>query len=155
MNIVDEFAKATETLLAAKIEFAVCGGFAMAIHGHARYTKDIDILVLPFDLEAVVEVMKPCGFDFDAGIIPFTNNSVRRITKIVGPEYLILDLLVVNAGLVDIWNTRTLVEWSGRPVPTVTALGLARMKRLAGRPQDLVDIESLGFNPDDPLLRES
>ena len=74
-----------------------------------RYTKDIDILVLPMDIDAMVEVMKPCGFDFDAGIIPFTNNSVRRVTKIVGADYLMLDLLIVNSELVNIWNEQSIM----------------------------------------------
>ena len=36
-----------------------------------------------------------------------------------------------------------LVEWEGRRVPVVSVGGLIRMKRVAGRPQDLVDIENL------------
>jgi hypothetical protein len=154
MNIVEEFTKVIETLQAAKIEFAVCGGFAMAIHGFTRYTKDIEILILPLDIPDVVAKMKACGFDFDVGIIPFTHNSVYRVTKIDGPDFLMLDLLIVNRSLVGIWSERTMVEWNGKPISTVTALGLARMKRLAGRPQDLVDIQTLGFDPNDPVLRE-
>jgi hypothetical protein len=38
-------------------------------------------------------------------------------------------------------------------LPVVYAAGLAKMKRLSGRPQDLLDIATLGFAPDDPAIQ--
>lgn len=54
-----------------------------------------------------------------------------------------VDLILVTPGLQSVWDDRLLVEWEGRRVPVVSRRGLIKMKRLAGRPQDLADIEAL------------
>lgn len=40
-------------------------------------------------------------------------------------------------------------RWRSRDVWTVSLDGLARMKRLAGRPQDLADLDNLGLDRDE------
>ena len=63
-------------------------------------------------------------------------------------ELLTLDLLLVNPVLQRVWEEREVYEWQGRQVQIVSAAGLARMKRLAGRDQDLLDLKKLGFTVD-------
>lgn len=153
VDIEQEFIGVVEALLAAGVDFAVCGGFAMALHGFPRYTKDIDLLVDDADVEHIVELVKPCGFDFDAGDMTFQHLTVHRVNKIVGKAYLTLDLLIAERSVADVWNSRVIVDWKGRKIPAVSAVGLARMKRLAARPQDLVDLERMGFSTDDPAIQ--
>lgn len=50
-----------EQLEKHQIEYAVCGGLALAIHGFPRATFDIDILILPASLEAAYEAVLPKG----------------------------------------------------------------------------------------------
>ena len=150
MDLFEEFIGVVTALKAANIEFAVCGGFAMALHGLPRFTKDIDLLVRPEDLELIVATVKPHGFDFDAGFMTFgigTNREtrIRRINKLIGSEYLTLDLLIVGSELADVWALKTDFVLRNFTVPAVSATGLIKMKRIAGRPQDLVDIDRLGF----------
>jgi hypothetical protein len=45
--------------------------------------------------------------------------------------------------LLDIWNGRQEVEWSGRRVGVVSAAGLIKMKQVSDRPQDRADIVRL------------
>jgi apolipoprotein N-acyltransferase len=153
MNIAEEFVLVITTLQAAGIDFAVCGGVAKAVHGLPRFTRDINLLIQPSDLDAAIEALKACGYEFDSGNIPFATVNIRRITKIVGPDFLVLDLMIVNDWLAEIWNKRERIEWNGNSVPAVSAVGLARMKRLAGRLQDLADIERLGFEINDPAIQ--
>lgn len=54
-----------------------------------------------------------------------------------------LDLLVVTPVFEPVWKDRQRVEWRGRPLDIVSLEGLATMKRLAGRPQDLADLAAL------------
>lgn len=68
---------------------------------------------------------------------------ILRVSKAEGSDLLTLDLIVASPSFEDVWSTRVLVEWEGRRVPVVSVGGLIRMKRVAGRPQDLVDIENL------------
>ncbi len=45
MTINDELQGLIKLLRNAKIEYALCGGLAMAVHGWPRSTMDIDILI--------------------------------------------------------------------------------------------------------------
>lgn len=158
MELHEEFIRVAAALQSAKIDFAVCGGFAMAIHGFPRFTKDIDLLVLPGDVERIIPVVQSLGFDFDAGTMQLGVESrfpqdVRRINKVCGTEWLVLDLLIVNPRLDDVWKERETFAWGDVQIAVVAAAGLAKMKRRAGRPQDLVDIVRLGFDPDDPAIQ--
>ncbi len=182
MDLYDEFQKVIVTLQSEGIEFAVCGGIALALHGHPRFTNDVDLLVQPQDVERIVDLFQAkLGFQFDAGIMPFgqgpqqtmirrstkilrmprlmaertapQQTMIRRSTKIVGQDPLILDLLVMSPAFCDVWATRETFAWQGQHVTVVSAAGLAKMKRLAGRPQDLVDLEKLGFDPNDPTIQ--
>ena len=56
-----------------------------------------------------------------------------------------MDLLVAGEDLRDVFRTREAYEFQGRRIVTVTLDGLARMKRRAGRPQDLADLDNLGL----------
>jgi hypothetical protein len=158
MDIYAEFVGIVRLLQGANVEFAVCGGFAMALHGLPRFTEDIDLLVKSDAVERIVELLKSNGFEFDAGTIPLAVHTrhpfvLRRITKIVGENFITLDLLIVGPGLEDVWQDRTTFTYNELTVPAVSVMGLAKMKRLSGRPQDIVDIERLGINPDDPALQ--
>lgn len=156
MDIYQEFLAITKRLQDLAIDFAVCGGFAMAIHGHPRATKDIDLLILAEDVPRVIEAVNDLGFNLDSGPIPLPfpfPREIRRITKTQGEEFITLDLLLVAPVYQEIWETRSWYEWNGHQLSTVTAAGLAKMKRLVGRHQDLADIENLGFSTDDPTLQ--
>ena len=151
MDLFDEFQKVIAILQREEIEFAVCGGIALALHGHPRFTSDVDLLVQPQDVERIVTLLvSDLGFKFDAGQMPFGQGTqqhfIRRITKIVGQDPLILDLLIVAPVLEDVWASREIFAWRDQRLPVVSAKGLAKMKRLAGRPQDLVDLTTLGFD---------
>ena len=154
MDLYDEFAAIIQALESSHLHYALCGGLAVAFHGYPRFTKDIDLMVRQEDLGIVKQTVAQLGFTLDAGPIPFDVGSprervVHRVSKIDKSEVLSLDLLVLPASLKTIWNTRELYEWEDRKVWIVSAAGLAQMKRLAGRRQDLLDLEKLGFAVDD------
>jgi len=52
MDILDELNALTQKLKEENIEYALCGGLALAIYALPRATLDIDILVEPNFLEA-------------------------------------------------------------------------------------------------------
>ena len=70
VNLFDELVAIVFALERAKIDYAVCGGMAVAIHGLARATKDIDLLILREDLVRVQDVVRGLGFILDGGILP-------------------------------------------------------------------------------------
>ena len=127
------------------VEYAVCGGLSMAIHGFPRATMDIDILIRPESLEKAYEIAGDLGFDIRGLDISFKERAVeiRRISKIIGEDVLSLDLLLVTPQVEDVWDSRQAVEFQGRVLSVVSRDGLIKMKKWAGRPQDLADIHRI------------
>lgn len=154
MQLTSEFAAVTEALSIAQIPYAVCGGIAVVIHGFARTTRDIDLLVLEADLERILVCVRGLNYNLDGGLIPLEfgepfERNVYRVSKAEGRDLMSLDLVLVNPLLQRAWETRERYTWQGREIDVVSRLGLGDMKRLSGRPQDLVDLERLGIRDDD------
>ncbi|MBI4955398.1 MAG: hypothetical protein HY908_25470 [Myxococcales bacterium] len=152
MNLVDELYAVASTLRHAGIAYAVCGGVAVTIHGATRSTKDIDLLVRREDVARIVDAVRPLGYAFAA--LPMTFDAgtererhVQRVTKIEGAAHLILDLIAADAAFAGLLDERLDIELPDGPLSVVTRDALLRMKRLAGRAQDLADIEALGGRP--------
>ncbi|MBI4604912.1 MAG: nucleotidyltransferase family protein [Planctomycetes bacterium] len=148
LNLYDELLALVDALEKHRVEYAICGGLALGILGHPRMTKDIDILVREEDLQKATEVVNTCGFTVPSGRIPFRlgqpdEQVLFRLNKVVGRRLLTLDLMIVPPFLEDVWVGRNTVQWQGRTVKIVSREGLVRMKRLAGRRQDLADLEKL------------
>lgn len=125
------------------VEYAVCGGLALAIHGFARATLDIDILIRPDSLEKAYKIAAERKFDIRGSDISFKERTIeiRRVSKIDSDgEVLLLDLLLVTPFVEDVWETREAVDFLSSQIFVVSREGLIKMKTLAGRPQDLADI---------------
>ncbi len=145
-TLLDELSQLISALNENKIEYAVCGGLALAIHGFVRATLDIDILIQPESLEKAYKVGAEKGFDIRGLDISFKERAVeiRRVSKIdASGEMLSLDLLLVSPQVQSVWETRETIDFLGNRLSVVSREGLVKMKQLAGRPQDLVDIERL------------
>ena len=61
-DLAGEFEAVISALADHGIDYAVCGGLAMAIHGLPRATVDIDLLIRPEDEERVYAAVEPLGF---------------------------------------------------------------------------------------------
>ena len=145
-TLLDELSQLISALDENEIEYAVCGGLSLAIHGFARATLDIDILIQPETLEKAYKIGAENGFDIRGLDISFKERAVeiRRVSKIDDTgEVLSLDLLLVTSHVEDVWETREKIDFLGKKLSVVSLAGLIKMKRLAGRPQDLADIARL------------
>lgn len=143
-NLLDEFKSITEALNSAGIEYAVCGGWAMAVHGLPRATQDIDLLVLTKDLDRIFKLLEEFGFDIKGLPLNF-DVEIRRVSKISAEEkqLITVDLLLVNDSIEDVWRDRQNLPWDEGATWVVSRDGLIKMKLLAGRKQDILDIEKL------------
>lgn len=145
INLKNELILITDTLNKLNIDYALCGGMAVIIHGYPRLTRDIDLMVQEEDLVRVREALKKNGYSIEAGIIPFdigkpTERQIFRITKFEGEDYLTIDLILVAPFLSEIWEEREKHEVEGRCLHVISLNGLIKMKKIAGRPQDIADI---------------
>jgi hypothetical protein len=155
-DLIAELEALVAALDSAGIPYALCGGLALGLHGHPRATMDIDLLVRPEQLGEAMRVARNNGFDVVGrkmifGLRTGTPREVQRVSKLDprSHELMPLDLLVVNAELEEVWRDRAQFDVGGRRMTVVSRQGLATMKRIAGRPQDLVDLAKLEGQVDD------
>ncbi|MBK6750605.1 MAG: hypothetical protein IPG67_11500 [Acidobacteria bacterium] len=143
--LVEELLQLVAEFNDREIEFALCGGLAVAAHGFTRATQDIDFLIREESLERAYEAAAIVGFDIRGLDMSFKERTVeiRRVSKIVGEDVISLDLLLVTQHVEDVWEEREWKEVEGEVIPIVSRNGLIKMKRQAGRSQDLTDIERL------------
>jgi hypothetical protein len=156
MDLVAELDALIEAFDADGVEYALCGGLALAVHGHARATQDIDVLVPVNVLERALATARRCGFDVPARKMTFglktgEPREIHRVSKIdaATSETLALDVVVVSAQLEPVWQGREDTRSGLRRLVVVSRDGLATMKRIAGRAQDLADIGKLEGNDDE------
>ena len=151
IDLYTEFYALTNALFAANVPYALCGGVAVAIHGYPRFTRDIDLLILPEDERRVLDVAEQRQFIFESGRMPrgevnASDWEIVRVSKVVGEDLLSLDLLLVGPSIQSVWDSRGTAAFNGRQIPVVSREGLKKLKLLAGRKQDLLDIEQLGLD---------
>lgn len=144
MDLQVEFSRIIHALEAAGLSYAVCGGLAVAIHGAPRATKDIDLLVLEDELEAILQTLEPLGFRFKARPMTFPDGMrIQRVSRIQGRDLLTVDLLLVGAETQSAWDSRLPVDTEQGTIQVISREALIELKVWAGRPQDLADVDKL------------
>lgn len=146
MSILSEFERLVAALDRSGIDYAVCGGLALTIHGFPRATFDIDILIEPQSFENALALAAEFGFDIRGLDLSFKENAVeiRRVSKIDDAgEVLPIDFLLVTPQVVDVWETREKLDWENKDLWIVSLDGLIKMKELAGRAKDLIDLDRI------------
>ena len=147
-NLVHEIKALAQLFHEADVDYAICGGIAVAIHGVPRATEDLDVLIREEDLPRFEEIARSAGFTLSSGEIPFdfgkpTERRIVRLVKAAGEDFLVLDLMIVTPILAGVWADRTKALFGETPIRVVSKRGLIEMKQAAGRPLDLRDIEML------------
>ena len=145
MTLYDELHAVIGRLRDAGLDYALCGGLAMAAYGWPRATMDVDLLIQESDFPAIRDIARDLGFTIENKEFAVAGGQIRirRLVKIAGAEAIPLDLIIVGPLLEPVWcSRREIVEEHG-PVWVVSPEGLARMKRLRASKQDLADIERM------------
>ena len=89
MDLIDELAALIKALNAAGVRYALCGGLAMAVHGHPRATQAIDLLIPEDERPKIQHVAATVGFWPPSGRMPFKARTplamdIYRVSKAVG-----------------------------------------------------------------------
>ena len=147
------------------VEYVLIGGLAVGAHGFPRATKDLDIVPAPDqpNLQRLADVLRGIGArhfetgDFDPAEFPFDPLDPGDLRE--GGNFVLatrlgrLDIMQWVPGVPGDWAfehlARSAVETTLGPrrVRVCSKEDLLAMKRAAGRPQDLVDLEQLGAGP--------
>ena len=144
MNFFEELQNLIRELEGGGVDYALCGGVALAIHGAPRATQDIDLLLRPEDIDSLRAVARRCGFTLESFPMDFASGlTIQRFTKLIGDQPLMLDVLFVAGPLEKVWADRQVAELEGGQVRVVSREGLIALKLAAGRPQDVADVKRL------------
>jgi len=145
MDLLGELKDLITKLDGENIEYALCGGLAMAIYALPRATLDIDILVEASALERTRHAVHELGFTVEAAPMESHGGTIHihcvsKIETGTG-ETLILDLLIVTPEIESAWEGRTKVEWEHGTLSVVSPQGLILLKsfRRSGQDQDDID----------------
>ena len=146
MEIRKDFKELLESLNSHEVEYVVIGAFALAWHGHPRYTGDLDLYVHPEPRNAV-RIMAALA-DFGFGSLGLSEDDFLAPEQVIqlGVAPVRVDILTSISG-VD-WDSAWAGSERGSYAETpVRYLGKAeyRLNKLAmGRLRDLSDIEAIG-----------
>ena len=147
LDLYDEFNKVVTLLAEHTIDYALCGGLALAVYGIPRATIDIDLLIMPESLETVVPLARELGYKKETLPMRFTDRGIeiRRVSKLDqdSGDILMLDLLLVTPAILPVWKSRKEVAWEHGTLWVVSRDGLIALKSLRGSGQDLEDISRL------------
>jgi hypothetical protein len=148
-TLFDELKAVVLKLDSEKIEYALCGGLALAVHGLPRATVDIDLLTRPEDWDRLRQCAAGLGFTLPASPMSLGGGKVeiRLVSKISQQNVLTLDALLVTSALERIWQSRVQLPWENGRVWVISRAALIELKKISGRPQDLADIARLQENP--------
>jgi hypothetical protein len=144
INLYDELAQVVRELDAEQVGYALCGALALAVHGAPRATRDLDLLVRRQDETKVRIAVRRAGYVFEALPMRFASGvEMQRFSKLIDGRPLMLDFLWATDALDAIWSRRQRIPWKEGDIYVVSREDLITLKLTAGRPQDLVDIQSL------------
>lgn len=147
LDLYEELSRLVAALEKHQIDYALCGGIAMAVHDRPRATVDIDLLIAADSLDELIEISKRLGYTIRGLDMAFANDAIeiRRVSKIDNDTGIVLslDLLLITPQIQHVWDSRVQADWEGGKLTVVSREGLIALKKLSGRPQDLADISAL------------
>jgi hypothetical protein len=140
-----DFKEFIQSLNDNAVRYLLVGGYAVALHGYPRYTKDLDVWVESTAENAarIIKALQQFGFgSLDLKESDFTTpdqvvqlgyppNRIDILTSLTGVEFS------------DCYASRVTEEIDGISVSFIDLENLKKNKKAAGRHQDLADVENL------------
>jgi len=152
-DLYDELRKLVAALDEQEIDYALCGGLALAVYDRPRATVDIDLLILFESLDPVMIIAEKLGYEIRGLDMTFSNGAIeiRRRSKIDHEtgQVLSLDLLLVTPAIQSVWATRVEADWEEGILSVVSRDGLIVLKKYRNSMQDLADIAALQEDTND------
>ncbi|MCD6116946.1 hypothetical protein J7K93_08020 [bacterium] len=140
-----DFKEFIELLNENNVRYLVVGGYAVAFHGHPRYTKDLDVWIelSTNNANKIVDALKEFGF----GSLDLKPDDFLESDQIIQLGYPPnrIDILTTLKDLKfeDCYQAKVEVEIQGLHIDFIDIESLKKNKRSTGRPQDLADAENL------------
>jgi predicted nucleotidyltransferase len=137
----------TENLLkllnAHNVEFVIIGATAFPVHGYARATLDIDLFIRaePENARRTLKALKEFGYD-----VSDLSEDDLLSKKVLIRQYLVetdIHPFVQGVTFDQVWKNRVPCTYGNEKVYYASLDDLITMKKAAGRPKDMEDLNAL------------
>jgi len=128
-----------------RVKYVIVGGYAVAFHGYARYTGDIDFFVEKSarNAEALKKVFEDFGFKNPPPEAALFMED-KRIVRIGFPPMRVeVTNHIDGVSFADCYEHRVTTRVAGLRVPFIDLSRLRQNKTAAGRPKDMEDLRQL------------
>ncbi|MCW3090765.1 MAG: hypothetical protein JWP81_1834 [Ferruginibacter sp.] len=140
-----DFREFVELLIKNKVEYLIVDGYAVGVHGHPRYTGDLDIWLNPTPQNADL-ILKSVN-DFGFSSFALTQADFTKPGNVIQLGYppLRIDLLTEIDGVTfeECFKNRKEVMIDDLKVNFIGYNDLLKNKKESGRPRDIDDIDNL------------
>ena len=140
-----DFKEFIQSLNDNAVRYLLVGGYAVALHGYPRYTKDLEIWVESTSDNAarIIKALQQFGF----GSLELKESDFTTPDQVVQLGYPPnrIDILTSLSGVefFECYASRVTEEIDGVPVSFIDLENLKKNKKATGRHQDLADVENL------------
>ena len=133
-----------------KVRYLIIGGYALIQYAEPRYTKDLDVWIST-DISNAKSVYKALK-EFGAPLAELTEAdfSEEGYFYQMGVPPMRVDILMGIPGIEfeEAWKKRVEIDFDGLLVSFISREDLITAKRASGRPQDLIDADTLAMKSD-------
>lgn len=148
MQVSSDYEDLFKTLNAYKIRYLVVGGYAVMYHTEPRYTKDIDVWIIPEMnvADKIYDALKNFGAPL-VGISPEDFKDKKMILQIgVAPVRIDIMVDLPEVSFESAWKNRKRVKYGNTSISVLGIAELIKAKKGANRAQDKLDLEKLSNN---------
>ena len=144
-----DFSDLLRLLAEHQVRFLVVGGYAVIRYTEPRYTKDLDLWIEPTaeNAERCFRALAAFGAPL-VGLGPLDFTQQGYIYQMgVPPTRVDVLMSLQSLSFAEAYDRRVAIELDGLTIPILSKDDLIASKLAAGRPQDLLDVESLRDSP--------
>lgn len=145
MSVNPDFRDLFAALNAAQADFLIVGGYALAVHGVPRFTKDLDVWVRANETNAARVWQALDAFGAPFGSLTLADLSAPGIIFQMGVPPNRIDIITGIDGVTfdEAWQNRIASSYGDQGVMVIGVDELIQNKKATGRPQDALDADTL------------
>jgi len=146
-----DFKEFAELLNSTGVEYMIVGGYALAAHGHPRYTGDLDVWIgqEPGNIIRLLDALAAFGFG-SLGLKQEDFLAPEAVVQLGYPPARIDLLTTIDGVSFDAcYPHRVPMQVGGVTLPIIDLASFRKNKIASGRAKDLADLESLDEPPAD------
>jgi hypothetical protein len=141
-----DFKELLQAFVAEGVKYLIVGGYAVVHHARPRFTKDLDLWIEPNkdNAQRVLKALRDFGIPL-IGVEP-DDFAQPGLQYVIGRPPVQFDFLTSLPGLEfsGAWERKSTGKIGALEIHFLGIEDLRTAKKIAARPQDLIDLEELG-----------